>query len=349
MKKTVKKHLAYKIKYILCIVFFMILIISSSICLNKAININDNKIASYSESGTVDYKVRLKDNDFYDHKVLDKGMSYVANLIDKVKVKYNYEFNMDKDTDIDFDYEIVATLKIVNSESKDVFVEKDYSLKKGSTYFENKEVKLKEDVDIYYDEYNEIVKEFKKEFGINTESYLTVKMIVNKTGDFITKNNISSVNDMEVKIPLSVDSVSVNIDIENINHDEVITIEKFKNDHEKYYLISGLVLLIISLLLVMFVTKIIDFSMIKPIKYSDVLKKYLNDYDRFLERASAKIDLNKYDVTILKTFEELLDLQYIYDKNIKYYEINKKELCEFYIVKDKELFLYELKNKNVKK
>ena len=38
------------------------------------------------------YKIYLKDNNYYKQNYLDKDMSYIANLIDYISINYNYKF-----------------------------------------------------------------------------------------------------------------------------------------------------------------------------------------------------------------------------------------------------------------
>jgi len=58
------------------------------------------------ESSNLDYKVYLKENDFYDTPYLTKDMAYIASLIDTINIDFNYLFSIDTISNMDFSYGI---------------------------------------------------------------------------------------------------------------------------------------------------------------------------------------------------------------------------------------------------
>ena len=77
-------------------------------------------LIKYNINSDIDYKVYLKQNDFYETEYLDKDMVYVASLIDRIKVKYDYNFKVNMNSSIDFDYKVIARLVIASTNNKNV-------------------------------------------------------------------------------------------------------------------------------------------------------------------------------------------------------------------------------------
>ena len=68
---------------------------------------------SYDETSDIDYKVYLKDNDFYEKNYLEKNNQYIASLIDYIDADFNYKLSMDdKNVDYTYSYKIDAIVNV---------------------------------------------------------------------------------------------------------------------------------------------------------------------------------------------------------------------------------------------
>ena len=105
MKKTKKK--SYYLKNNVLIVLFISFIILSFLCFKKSIIIQKEQNVFYAEVGTPNYKIYLKDNNYYKQDYLDKDMSYISNLIDYVSINYDYKFISDTELNGEYYYKIV--------------------------------------------------------------------------------------------------------------------------------------------------------------------------------------------------------------------------------------------------
>ena len=84
-----------------------------------AVQLESKYYVSYRESGSIDYNVFLKENEFYAEEYLGKNQSYVASLIDKIITDFSYEIDMDADdVNYRYSYTIHATLEILDNSSK---------------------------------------------------------------------------------------------------------------------------------------------------------------------------------------------------------------------------------------
>ena len=84
-----------------------------------SVQLNKKYYIGYRESGTIDYNVFLKDNEFFEQNHLGKDQSYVASLIDKIIADYSYEIDMDvDDVNYKYSYTIKSRLEIMDNTSK---------------------------------------------------------------------------------------------------------------------------------------------------------------------------------------------------------------------------------------
>jgi len=78
MKKIKEKiknmYFSYKQRVILYSVSFIFLLCLGLLFSYKTIDIKEEKVITYKEIGTLDYKVYLKENDFYEEEYLNKNM-----------------------------------------------------------------------------------------------------------------------------------------------------------------------------------------------------------------------------------------------------------------------------------
>ena len=103
------------------IISTLFLILGLIICLIKAFEYTEKEEIVYRETSTVNYKVYLKDNNFYETQYLEDGMAYVASLIDKIHINYDYSLTSSIKSNIDVDYKIVAKLIIGSQNNSKVF------------------------------------------------------------------------------------------------------------------------------------------------------------------------------------------------------------------------------------
>ena len=112
--KGKKKEVTYLRRVFNNVIFLFIFIVLFSVFLYEAFDYNMEHTIKYSEGSKIDYKVYLKDNDFYDKEYLNKNMMYVANLIKNIEIDFNYNFSIDEKSSLDFDYSIVGDLVITD-------------------------------------------------------------------------------------------------------------------------------------------------------------------------------------------------------------------------------------------
>ena len=93
---------------------------------------------NYNEKSNIDYKVYLKDNDFYDEEFLGKDQAYVASLIDNIEVDFKYKLNMEtEDIEFKYSYYVTAKLEIIDKTSNEALFNPVYPIKEEETFSQN--------------------------------------------------------------------------------------------------------------------------------------------------------------------------------------------------------------------
>lgn len=331
-------------KKILLSIFTLILSIGT---IYYALNNTEKETVSYSQYGNVDYKVCLKNNNFYTQNCLDKNMSYVSTLIKTVALTFNYDLSTSKDLDIKTEYEVNAKLVISNTDNTSKYYEQKYILKpktsEGIAKINN-EYKISQNVDIDYDYYNAIASNFKSQYGVETNSYLEVSFQVYHTNSTTEDVKVTSPSPVVLNIPLSQKSININMASSGINKQETQNIESsiftLKNI---ICLFIGVISLIVCLISSLKVAKMLSLTKEKKNNYDKFIEKILREYDRLIVETSTLPKFNKYYVTKVNSFGELIDVRDNLRLPIMYYEVAKHQKCHLYITNNKNLYLLTIK------
>lgn len=331
-------------KKILLSIFTLILSIGT---IYYALNNTEKEAVSYSQYGNVDYKVCLKNNNFYTQNCLDKNMSYVSTLIKNVALTFDYDLSTSKDLDIKTEYEVDAKLVISNTDNTSKYYEQKYILKpktsEGIAKINN-EYRISQNVDIDYDYYNAIASNFKSQYGVETNSYLEVSFQVYHTNSTTEDVKVTSPSPVVLNIPLSQKSININMASSGINKQETQNIESsiftLKNI---ICLFIGVISLIICLISSLKVAKMLSLTKEKKNNYDKFIEKILREYDRLIVETSTLPKFNKYYVTKVNSFGELIDVRDNLRLPIMYYEVAKHQKCHLYITNNKNLYLLTIK------
>ena len=215
---------------------------------------------SYSEHSNLDYKVYLKENDFYEQDYLGKDMLYVSNLIDKISIDFNYNLKFNEKIDMNLKYDVIAKLNIKDKDGNNTYFSKEYVLLKNQNIdsTNTKNHLIKENIEIDYEYYNNIANNFKSSYSLDTESNLVVYLNISKENiDNNYKFDMGEPRIMYINIPLSEKSIDISMDYKNIENNLKVLNET------NNYLYDAIYLLLIAigfLFSFVFLTKMIKLS-----------------------------------------------------------------------------------------
>ena len=195
---------------VIVIVVAVAVLISSLV----AIQLKEQYYVEYTQGGSIDYDVYLKDNEFYDLPYLDRDQSYVASLIDKIITNFNYEIDMDMD-DVNFrySYTIKSRLEILDNTSSVPIFNPEYELVNVQNKVHNTSSRLtiNEIVVLNYDEYNELAGRFLETYALNSTTsniILTLNVDVLSDCSAFAGNSVDTYSS-ELRIPLTTKTVNV--------------------------------------------------------------------------------------------------------------------------------------------
>lgn len=332
------------IKQIILMVFTLILSLGM---IYYALNNTNKESISYTQNGNVDYKVCLKENNFYSQNCLDKNMSYVSSLIKNVGLTFNYDLNTSEQLNVKTEYEVTAKLVISNAENTSKYFEQKYILQdktsEGISQINN-EYKISKNIDIDYDYYNTIASTFKSQYGVETNSYIEVSFQVFHTNKENEDIRVPSPNPVILNIPLSQKSININMTASGINKQETQNIESsIFTLNNIICLFIGIIALIVCLISGLKIAKMLTLIKEKKNNYDKFMEKILREYDRLIVETSTLPKFNNYFLTKVNSFGELIDVRDNLRLPIMYYEVAKHQKCHLYIIDNKNLYLLTVK------
>ena len=348
-KKNLKKikYESFENKLIKQIILMVFTLILSLGMIYYALNNTNKESISYTQNGNVDYKVCLKENNFYSQNCLDKNMSYVSSLIKNVGLTFNYDLNTSEQLNVKTEYEVTAKLVISNAENTSKYFEQKYILQdktsEGISQINN-EYKISKNIDIDYDYYNTIASTFKSQYGVETNSYIEVSFQVFHTNKEIEDIRVPSPNPVILNIPLSQKSININMTASGINKQETQNIESsIFTLNNIICLFIGIIALIVCLISGLKIAKMLTLIKEKKNNYDKFMEKILREYDRLIVETSTLPKFNNYFVTKVNSFGELIDVRDNLRLPIMYYEVAKHQKCHLYIIDNKNLDLLTVK------
>ena len=354
VKKDNKKlkhnlYIGYETKIAMTIVLTFLLLLIGSYYIIKSINVLSVLNVNYREKSNLDYKVYLKNNEFYDSEYLGKGMSYVASLIDKITADFNYTFDIDKESNINFDYDITAELVISDTNKNNVFLKKEYTLLQNTKeeMVNAKQHTINKTIDIDYDYYNTIANKFRISYGVETRSDLNIYLNIHEKNSENNSFKLENKSVMALTIPLSQKSINITLDYKDINK----TSEVIKNSqiivNNYIYLIMGIILLLIGIIELIYLINLLLLIKKKKTKYDKFIAKILNEYDRLIVETTTGPNTQDKNIIKINKFEELLDVRDNLKLPIKYFIISKHQKCQFYIDHEEEIYILTIKEVDI--
>ena len=337
---TIMDNLSYKVKLFIGFISLFAFLSFSIFVVFMSFSIINEKKVNYSENSDIDYRVYLRKNDFYEEEYLGKNKVYVASLIKNIDVDFNYVFKIDNKSDINFDYDIIATLVIADSSGQNVFFEKNYTLleKTRSDIVQGTINNIRKTVNIDYNYYNNLANRFRTNYGIETTSNLIVRMQIQENGKEKVMNFNNS-SELSMTIPLSEREVNISMNYKEINKNGKIISNSMIKINSYVYLVLGVLLFGVSILILIYIIRLIKKNVKTKSKYDKYIKRLLKEYDRLIVNTSTKPSATGKKITKIDSFNELLDVRDNLKLPIKYYVVKEHKKCEFYINHDAELYL----------
>jgi len=294
---------------------------------------------TYTEQNDLDYKVYLKNNDYYENEYV-QDMEYISNLINYIDLDYNYSLVVDKDMDLDYSYNVIARIKVYNNEEGNLIHKKEETLVDEVRGTKKGMIQINEDLKVNYPTYNDYAKQFKNQFSLFANSKLEVIMSI-QVKDKEGKLN-KSYSDI-IEVPLGEQLVRISKIYEKPLANGKINVTEFDLNRAVF---GGTFLLISILLFLISIFQIIKISIIKSKSgysiYQKTLHRIFNEYDKLVVNTLEVPAVKDQQLIRVTSFEELVDAADNLQKPILYTEIEKGKLCHFCVISEKQFYQYWL-------
>lgn len=312
---------------------------------------NASKVYTLTESSKVDYKVYLKDNEFFKDSYLGKDNQYIASLIDYIDVDFNYNLDsMTKDISYKYKYKILAEVEVKDKNSKNVLYnvsdeivsEKEYNANTNET------LELNNNVKVDYNKYNDLINKFVQVYDLDDyEADLIVNMyvtMVDSEGIVNSENSLTPVT--TVLIPLTTKTMAIDIESNTVNGND-ISVYKASDANECLLVVMGL--LLVDFVLIRKLTRFRKDTENEKSLYNMKLRKIMMSYSSYIQKIGNEYEFGNRQILDVKVFEDLLQIRETINRPILMTETEDAMGTYFFIVTEDVVYIYELKAGNLRK
>ncbi len=200
---------------------------------------------------------------------------------------------------------IVANLVITESNNfNDSIWQKEYVLKEETDTISIGKLNIQRELEINYDDYLEVVNNFRRRYELRGDAYLQVKMFINFGRDVGNYEDV-----LEVIIPINEDYTYIEDNFEKNR--------KIKIDNHQGAINKILVILILG--------DILSYLWLKDKqdKEEGLLSNILKDYKYLIVKVKEAVNLSNYEIVRVIEIEDLIDIALLRQVNIIYYEEKK--------------------------
>lgn len=354
-RSIVKNNKVYKKTNYIIIFIITIMIVISAFFIKLGYDYNKKilPIYNYNIQKNDDYIVSLKENVFYTSKTLPSGKYYASKSVDSYIINFKYNFKGNLNTDLEYKYNITADLvgTVVDTDEQDKEVwTRNYILKKD---IKNKQeninqFSLNEKINIDYENYNNLVRAYENQYGINIDAVLKVRFNISYNINLSKLNVDSQSSDdyIELDIPITNTVTQVNKNYENTLSKDIYP--NFQNTIKVriiYYIIGGLFILAAIIIIIVNIKK----HKKTPIEmYNKNINNIFKYYKDLIVTVTNSPDISNLKVMHLVILDDLIDVAEQNKSNIIHYETIQNKKSNLYVIVGNYVYVYEVSNKELR-
>ena len=298
-----------------------------------------NQFINYNENSEVDYKVYLKENEFYKEDYLGKDKGYIASLIESVSSNFKYKLDFSEEVTYKYSYRIAVEVDVQDDKNDSNIYHFSEDLITKQLAVNTGDLSINENLNINYGEYNNKISRFKSVYDLkNTSATLNIYLYVNIRD--IDKSNTNSFADKKVSsltIPLTENTVSIDIGNDIITNNNRIEISRPTN-------YSWILLISVSYLVIsaVYIVYLIFYSMrtrTAQMIYDKEIKSIMNNYDSYIQKINGSYDIGTSQVLKIETFNDMLEIRDTLKQPILMLE-NEEKNGTFFIIPATNSIIY---------
>jgi hypothetical protein len=312
-----------------------------------AVQLESKYYVGYRENGSIDYNVFLKENEFFEKDHFGMNQSYVASLIDKIVANFNYEIDMDADdVNYRYSYTINSKLEIIDTTSDTAIFNPEQELVsvQNKSQASSNRLNLNEIVVINYDEYNDLANKFIEAYALtSTKSniVLTLEVDVLSNCEAFTTSAIDTYRS-ELRIPLTTKTVNIEM-TSAVPEAETKMVACTRGMGSEAFKTTAIVLGVVDALLIALLVAFICLTRTPDITYTARVKKIVSQYKSYIQRIKNLFETSGYQIVMVDTFDEMLEIRDTIQAPILMYENADKTCAKFMIPTDsKLLYVYKI-------
>ena len=333
-------------KFFVYIFVSIVIFITSFLMFKKSMSNYSQDMVNYVENSSIDYKVYLKKNNYFDTPFLEKNKVYITSLIDYIDIDFSYNLKFDSKKSGRYVYYIKGIMSANVSNTDKDYWQKNYNILKltEETYDNVDNINLNKNIKIDYVKYNKLLLKFKEEFKLTMDGSFKAVLCID---NYIKSNDGSellktTVTDLE--IPLTKATIEVPIKVNEINNSSKLYGDLVYNNStfNNILKISSIVLFVLGLLLISYSVFKLVRSFEKLSSYNKELKKILKTYDGIIVNVKSAPNYSLTNVINVNSFSELLDAHSEIRQPITFFEKDKKAI--FTLINNNVMWKYVLKD-----
>ncbi len=351
MKKNENKIILKQWVRIFLLIVVLVIMFASIVLIVKSLDseqIDKEELYSYNYNSNLSYKVYLKNNNFFASSYLGMNKQYIVSLIDHIEVDTKYNLQASKELDYSYSYQIVATTKGLyqNTDGKDVEVwTKTYPIvnptnKSGS----GSTISISENVNLDYNKYNEIMTDFRNQFGLSVDARVDLSMKINITAGLKgeSEKGLQTDSKMTLEIPLLQQTINIKPNYVNSGSDTIYRNVNSSAEMNFPLLVTGCIVLVVSLYTLVVLVKSL-LVVTRKSEYVLAFNKILKEYAEIIAETHNLPDFDNYDVINIKNFNDLVDVEEELHSPILCFEVKENVECIFVIINNNTAYKFTLR------
>lgn len=313
-------------------------------------SLSKNEYNTYTEKAKVNYRVNLKENEFYEKDYLDEKSSIIASLIKNLEVNFKYNLNLAESQEYTYRYKIVAKTNVKETtRANSIYETTEELLNKEQQISDSKNLQIEEKLTIDYNEFNEKINKFINVYNLdNTTNTVELSMYVYVTNTYDGKQINKESKVMALNIPLTTKTVDISINSNVIEDAGTILTQKSEYENIEWTLAVGIILLLIGLITFIRLIKYILDTRSAEKMYEQELKNIMFNYKTYIQKTNNEVDTSNYKVIQINTFNEMLGMRDTIQAPILMYTEPEEERTKFMIINNDIIYVYILGAKEIR-
>lgn len=313
-------------------------------------SLSKNEYNTYTEKAKVNYRVNLKENEFYEKDYLDEKSSIIASLIKNLEVSFKYNLNLAESQEYTYKYKIVAKTNVKETtRANSIYETTEELLSKEQQISNSKNLQIEEKLTIDYNEFNEKINKFINVYNLdNTTNTVELSMYVYVTNTYDGKQINKESKVMALNIPLTTKTVDISINSNVIEDAGTILTQKSEYENIEWTLAVGIILLLIGLITFIRLIKYILDTRSAEKMYEQELKNIMFNYKTYIQKTNNEVDTSNYKVIQINTFNEMLGMRDTIQAPILMYTEPEEERTKFMIINNDIMYVYILGAKEIR-